>query len=79
MSVNITVRNVPDATRDLLAARARASGRSMQEYLSAELAALAERPTPDEALRAIRARVHSGGYPAVTMEEIVADRDDGRQ
>ncbi|MGL4178744.1 MAG: FitA-like ribbon-helix-helix domain-containing protein, partial [Dermatophilaceae bacterium] len=75
----ITIRNIPDATRDLLAARAKASGRSMQEYLSAELTALAERPTPDEALRRIRHRVRSGGYPTVTMEEIVADRDAGRR
>ncbi|MGL5818224.1 MAG: hypothetical protein ACRCZD_02425 [Phycicoccus sp.] len=56
--------------------------RSMQEYLAAELADLAdlaERPRPGEYLRAVRARVRDDEYPAVTMAEIVADRDAGRR
>ena len=40
----ITIRDVPDDTRDLLAERAAASGRSLQQYLRAELIRLAERP-----------------------------------
>lgn len=42
--VSITVRDVPEATRDELAGRAARSGRSLQEYLRRELIRLAERP-----------------------------------
>jgi plasmid stability protein len=38
---SITIRNVPDEVRDELAARARLSGRSLQEYLRSELIRLA--------------------------------------
>ena len=34
---SITIRNVPDETHEELAARAAASGKSLQEYLRAEL------------------------------------------
>lgn len=40
----VTVRDVPEETRDELAARAARSGRSLQEYLRAELIELARRP-----------------------------------
>jgi plasmid stability protein len=43
MSTSITIRDVPDDIRDELAARARLSGRSLQEYLRAELIELAGR------------------------------------
>jgi plasmid stability protein len=77
MAVSITVRNVPDATRDALAARAAASGRSLQEYLSIELQELAARPTVDAALVEIRRRaVH---YPPVELDSIAADLDADRR
>jgi antitoxin FitA len=41
---SITIRNVPEETRDELAARAARSGRSLQEYLLAALTNLAGRP-----------------------------------
>jgi plasmid stability protein len=44
---SITVRDVPDETRDELAARAARSGRSLQEYLRKELIELAARPEPE--------------------------------
>jgi plasmid stability protein len=40
----ITIRDIPPDTRNELAARAAASGRSLQHYLRAELIRLAERP-----------------------------------
>lgn len=61
MPVSITIRNVPDETRDELAARAARSHRSLQEYLRAELMALAERPDPEELMAKIRERVHRTG------------------
>jgi antitoxin FitA len=44
---SITVRDVPDETRDELAARAARGGRSLQEYLRMALIELAARPDPE--------------------------------
>ena len=41
----ITIRNVPAATRDELAARAALKGMSMQEFLLAELVKLTKKPS----------------------------------
>lgn len=74
--MTITIRSVPESIRDELAARAARSGRSMQEYLSAELAALASRPSASEAIARIRARAEH--YPrldgAALLNDIDADR-----
>lgn len=48
MSVSITIRNIPDETRDTLARRAADSGRSLQEYLSGELRRMAAEPRPED-------------------------------
>ncbi len=53
---SVTVRNVPPETRDELAARA---GRSLQEYLRAELIELARRSDQAELMERIRQRVRS--------------------
>lgn len=64
MSVQITIRDVPDAVRDELAARAALHGKSMQEYLRAELERLAARPPIEKVLERIRERkALSGGDP----------------
>ena len=44
MTTSITIRDVPDETRDELAARAAATGRSLQEYLRSKLIDLARQP-----------------------------------
>ena len=77
MSVSTTIRAVPDAVRDELAARAARSGRSLQEYLVAELSELAAKPSIDDALREIRS--HAVTYPPVSVEEILADLDADRR
>ncbi len=56
MSVSITVRDVPDETRDELAARAVSTGRSLQVYLRAQLIELASRPDPAVLMAKIRQR-----------------------
>ena len=48
MAVQITVRNVPEAVRDELAARAALAHKSMQEYLLGELERLASKPPAEE-------------------------------
>jgi plasmid stability protein len=61
MPVSITIRDVPDKARDELAARAAASGRSLQEYLRAQLVELASRPDAETVLATIRERKHRTG------------------
>lgn len=75
---SITVRDVPDETRDELAARAARSGRSMQEYLRQALVELASKPDQDELFARIRERKERTGsrLPAKT---ILADRDADRR
>jgi hypothetical protein len=78
MPVSITVHNVPDETRDELAARAARSGRLLQEYLKAELVELARRPDPE----LLRARIHAMRVTAgsrSSADDILAYRDANRR
>jgi antitoxin FitA len=73
----ITVRDVPDDTRDVLAARAAATGRSLQEYLRNQLIELARRPDPEVLLAQIRERKASARseLPArKILSHLAADR-----
>jgi antitoxin FitA len=78
MSVQITIRDVPDAVKDELAARAALQGRSMQEYLRAELERLAARPPIEKVLERIRERKATAGT-RLPPEEILARRDVDRR
>lgn len=73
----ITVRNVADEVRDELASRAARSGRSLQEYLSAELRRMASMPSVLEAVA--QARLNTQTYPALSMADIVEAVDGGRR
>jgi antitoxin FitA len=56
MAVQINIRDVPEKVRDELAARAALQGKSMQEFLRAELERLAARPSIDAWLEQVRKR-----------------------
>ena len=58
---SITIRDVPNATRDELAARAARSGRSLQEYLRGTLIELAAKPDLNELLERVAARKRATG------------------
>ena len=73
----ITVRDVPEEVRDELAARAARSGRSMQEYLRAELVELASRPEVDRVIGQIRRQARS--YPSIDAENVLSDLDADRR
>ena len=73
----ITVRNVADEVRDELASRAARSGRSLQEYLSAELRRMASMPSVLEAVA--QARLNTQTYPVLSMADIVEAVDGGRR
>jgi plasmid stability protein len=78
MSVKITIRDVPDAVKDALAARAALQGKSMQEYLRAELERLAARPPVEKVLERIRKRKATAGT-RLSPEEILTLRDADRR
>ena len=74
----ITIRNVPDDTHEELAARAAASGKSLQEYLRAELIRLASRPDMSAWLAGLR-EDKKLFQSSVTTEDILRARDFGRR
>ena len=74
---SITIRDVPDDVHDELAARARLSGRSLQEYLRSELEELARRPDPDVLIERARARISRTGS-RLSAKQILAHRDRDR-
>jgi plasmid stability protein len=76
--VSITIRNVSAEVRDELAARAARSGRSLQEYLAAELAELASHPDPDDALSQIRMYSRSV-HARLRRDDLLADIDADRR
>ena len=78
MSTSITIRDVPDETRDELAARARLTGRSLQEYLRYRLIELASQPDAETLVERIRSRKAATGS-ALPPDRIVAHRDADRR
>lgn len=76
MPATITVRDVPDAVRDELAARAARAGQSLQEYLRQVYVDIASRPFPDDVLARARARVALTGT-VLSAEQILADLNAG--
>jgi plasmid stability protein len=78
MATSITIRDVPDETRDELAARAALSGRSLQEYLRARLIQLARQPDAETLVRRIHARkAATGSY--LPADRILSHRDEDRR
>lgn len=78
MTVQITIRDVPESVRDELASRAALQGKSMQEYLRAELERLAARPSVESWLEQVRRRKRAANTQ-VSAAEIVRQRDADRR
>lgn len=76
--VSITIRDVPQETRNELAARAARSGRSLQEYLRLQLVEIADRPDPEEWVSRVQARVQREGVE-LSLDEILDARDADRR
>ena len=77
MAKSITVRDVPDETSDELAARAAATGRSLQEYLRARLIELARVPDAEVWVGRVRARKAATGG-SIDVDRILRYRDADR-
>ena len=78
VEVAITIRNIPDETRDELAARAAQSGQSLQQYLRAFLIEEASHPTQAQIIARARERNRQLGSE-LTADQILAARDEGRR
>lgn len=78
MTTSITIRDVPDETRDELAARAALSGRSLQEYLRSRLVELARQPEAETLIARIRARKSSTGS-TLSADRILGHLDEDRR
>jgi antitoxin FitA len=78
MTIQITIRDVPEKVRDELAARAALQGQSMQEYLRAELERLAARPSVDTWLQQVRKRKRAS-QTRVVVGQILKARDADRR
>lgn len=71
---NLLVRDVPDDVHAALQRRAERRGQSLQQFLSAELLRLADRPSIDEVLDRIERR--RGGR--VGLRQAAEDLSEGR-
>jgi hypothetical protein len=78
MPIQITIRDVPEAVRDELAARAALQGKSMQEYLHAEIERLASRPSASAWLHQVRERKRAA-QTKVSLEQILKNCDADRR
>jgi plasmid stability protein len=78
MPIQITIRDVPEKVRDELAARAALQGKSMQEFLRAELERLAARPSVEAWLQQVRKRKRAA-QTRVSSKQILQQRDADRR
>jgi plasmid stability protein len=78
MAVQINIRDVPEKVRDELAARAALQGKSMQEFLRAELERLAARPSIEAWLAQVRRRKRAG-QTRLTSKQILESRSADRR
>jgi plasmid stability protein len=74
MSKMIQIRNVPDAVHRALKVRAASEGRSLSDYLLAELERLASLPTTEELRRRVASR-EPVDLPVSAADLIRAERD----
>lgn len=80
MPKNVQIRNLSDATYEVLRQRAEAEDLSLTQFLRRELGRLASTPTMAEIFeRADRRRARGGGVSGDALAEAAAaDRDDRR-
>ena len=78
MAIQLTIRNVPKRVRDELASRAALQGKSMQEFLRAELERLAARPSIENWLEQVRRRKRAS-QSHIASKTILELRDSDRR
>jgi len=78
MAIQINIRDVPEKVRDELASRAAMQGKSMQEFLRAELERLAARPSIDAWLQQVRKRKRAA-QSRISSAQILNNRNADRR
>ena len=78
MTVQLTIRDVPDQVRDELASRAALQRKSMQEFLRGELEKIASRPSIEVWLQTVRERKEAA-RSRVDRDTILKARDADRK
>jgi antitoxin FitA len=78
VAIQITIRDVPERVRDELASRAALQGKSMQEYLRAELERMASRPSAESWLQQVRKRKRATDTK-LSAAEIIKHKDVDRK
>ena len=78
MSVQITIRRVPEEVRDRLALRAAEQRQSMQEFFRGELERIANRPSIQTWLEGVRRR-KAAAETVVAPSAILEARDSDRK
>jgi plasmid stability protein len=78
MAIQINIRDVPEKVRDELASRAALQGKSMQEFLRAELERLAARPSIDAWLQQVRRRKRAT-QTRISSKQILENRNADRR
>ncbi|MEQ3550693.1 antitoxin [Pseudonocardia nematodicida] len=74
----IQIREIPEDVYEVIRARARAAGRSIQSYMRDVVIEAAARPTADEIFAAVDEVSSRTSATAVTRERILADLDELR-
>ncbi|MBK5306427.1 MAG: hypothetical protein JJD92_07045 [Frankiaceae bacterium] len=69
----IQIREVPEASYEVLRRRARKAGQSMQAYLREEIVAITARPTKSEAIEMIESTLGQNGGPDPTVTSVLDD------
>ena len=69
----IQIREIPEASYEVLRRRARHAGQSMQAYMRDEIVALAAQPTKSEAVAMIEAVLGQSSGPDPTPRSILSD------
>lgn len=71
---NVQIREVPEDVHEALVRKAELAGQSLQQYLSAQLAAIASTPTVDEVIDLIERRKKGSVSRASTIAALQDER-----
>lgn len=74
MSVMIQIRNVPDDVHRVMKERAAKAGMSLSDYLLDEIGKIANRPTMEELVARVQARM-AADLPISAADAVRAERD----
>ncbi len=75
----IQIRDIPEDVYETIRHRAKTAGQSIQAYMRDQIVQLAGKRTKAEVMFELEAALQADPGPGVTVEEVLADLDVGRQ